>query len=103
MGDEAGCGGRVWVSDADVLVEGVDEEVKVEGSDVGVGDEDVRRGGEGCDEGGCDVVVEVESTVNRVPAKDGDLTQTHCRLVTSIKERGYLYQDTNSIYLFIYL
>ena len=36
------------MSVACVVVKGVDEEVKVERCDVGVGDEDVCRSGEGC-------------------------------------------------------
>ena len=72
MGDEAGCGGGVGEGVADAGVEGVGEEGEVEGGDVGVGDDDVGGGGEVCEDGVCDVVVEVESAVDRVSAEDGD-------------------------------
>lgn len=72
MGDEAGCGGGIGEGVADVCVEGVVEELEVERRDVCVCDEDVCGGGECSEEGACDVVVEVESTVDRVSAEDGD-------------------------------
>ena len=77
MGDEAGCGGGVGEGVADAGVEGVGEEGEVEGGDVGVGDDNVGGGGEVCEDGACDVVVEVESAVDRVSAEDGtwDMTE----------------------------
>jgi hypothetical protein len=72
MGDEAGRGGRVGEGVADACVEGAGDEGKVERGDVGVGDEDVGSGGEGADDGVCDVLVDVESAVDRVFPEDGD-------------------------------
>lgn len=90
MGDEAGCGGWVGEGVADVVVKGVGKEREVEGCDVGVCDEDVRRCRERREEGSRDVVVEVESAVDRVFAEDGDLMH-----VGDVSERGegYLYPN----------
>lgn len=82
MGDEARCGGWIGKCVVYMLVERVGKEMEVEGCDVGVGNEDVGGCGEGGEEGGCDVVVEVKPTVDGVSTEDGDLVhicQVGCR------------------------